>query len=185
MMLNFLKWPSPAFVPSLELCLRTLWMPVLGQQWRSRYQWMHRATLTPNQSTLPSECTVLSLVICHPGHLANRLLFQILCPNPFLTSFTLCSISLPEKLEYIANKYAEHSHDKWSSEKVCLNIWCMCLFYTWRLFISCEQMLSQVSAGWKPGDSVDDQAKTHPLLKPYKSLSDKVYALGHIIPVWI
>lgn len=30
----------------------------------------------------------------------------------------LSSISLPEKLEYIANKYAEHSHDKWSSEKV-------------------------------------------------------------------
>lgn len=28
------------------------------------------------------------------------------------------SISLPEKLEYITNKYAEHSHEKWSSEKV-------------------------------------------------------------------
>lgn len=28
------------------------------------------------------------------------------------------SISLPEKLDYIANKYAEHCHEKWSSEKV-------------------------------------------------------------------
>ncbi|XP_038551055.1 ryanodine receptor 3-like [Micropterus salmoides] len=64
-------------------------------------------------------------------------------PKPINTT----NISLPEKLEYIANKYAEHSHDKWSSEKV--------------------------SAGWKHGDSVDEQAKSHPLLKPYKALSEK------------
>uniref|UniRef100_A0A665TSX1 Ryanodine receptor 3 n=1 Tax=Echeneis naucrates TaxID=173247 RepID=A0A665TSX1_ECHNA len=64
-------------------------------------------------------------------------------PKPVNTA----NISLPEKLEYIANKYAEHSHDKWSSDKV--------------------------SAGWKHGDSVDEQAKTHPLLKPYKALSEK------------
>ncbi|XP_039637451.1 ryanodine receptor 3 isoform X7 [Perca fluviatilis] len=64
-------------------------------------------------------------------------------PKPVNTA----NISLPEKLEYIANKYAEHSHDKWSSEKV--------------------------SAGWKHGDSFDEQAKTHPLLKPYKALSEK------------
>uniref|UniRef100_A0A3Q2WQF0 Ryanodine receptor 3 n=1 Tax=Haplochromis burtoni TaxID=8153 RepID=A0A3Q2WQF0_HAPBU len=64
-------------------------------------------------------------------------------PKPISTA----NISLPEKLEYIANKYAEHSHDKWSSEKM--------------------------SVGWKHGDTVDEQAKTHPLLKPYKSLSEK------------
>uniref|UniRef100_A0A3Q4GGY2 Ryanodine receptor 3 n=1 Tax=Neolamprologus brichardi TaxID=32507 RepID=A0A3Q4GGY2_NEOBR len=64
-------------------------------------------------------------------------------PKPINTA----NISLPEKLEYIANKYAEHSHDKWSSEKM--------------------------SVGWKHGDTVDEQAKTHPLLKPYKSLSEK------------
>ncbi|XP_037305737.2 ryanodine receptor 3 isoform X5 [Pungitius pungitius] len=64
-------------------------------------------------------------------------------PKPISTA----NISLPEKLEYIANKYAEHSHDKWSSEKA--------------------------SAGWKHGDSLDERAKTHPLLKPYKALSEK------------
>jgi len=32
-----------------------------------------------------------------------------------------------------------------------------------------------MSAGWKHGDSVDEQAKTHPLLKPYKALSEKVH----------
>uniref|UniRef100_A0A672FJE4 Ryanodine receptor 3 n=1 Tax=Salarias fasciatus TaxID=181472 RepID=A0A672FJE4_SALFA len=64
-------------------------------------------------------------------------------PRPINTA----NISLPEKLEYIVNKYAEHSHDKWSSEKM--------------------------SAGWKYGDSVDEQAKSHSLLKPYKALSEK------------
>lgn len=28
------------------------------------------------------------------------------------------SITIPEKLEYFINKYAEHSHDKWSMDKV-------------------------------------------------------------------
>ncbi|XP_038144308.1 ryanodine receptor 3 isoform X1 [Cyprinodon tularosa] len=64
-------------------------------------------------------------------------------PKPVSTA----NISLPEKLDYVANKYAEHSHDKWASEKM--------------------------SAGWKHGDSLDEQAKTHPLLKPYKALSEK------------
>uniref|UniRef100_A0A3Q3KQK1 Ryanodine receptor 3 n=1 Tax=Mastacembelus armatus TaxID=205130 RepID=A0A3Q3KQK1_9TELE len=65
-------------------------------------------------------------------------------PKPINTA----NISLPEKLEYIANRYAEHSHDKWSSEKVSLT---------------------------NPdfGHSLDETAKTHSLLKPYKSLSEK------------
>ncbi|XP_043075889.1 ryanodine receptor 3 isoform X1 [Puntigrus tetrazona] len=64
-------------------------------------------------------------------------------PQPINTA----NISLPEKLDYIASKFAEHSHEKWSSEKIAL--------------------------GWAAGDKVDDKAKTHPLLKPYKALSEK------------
>ncbi|XP_077408297.1 ryanodine receptor 3 isoform X2 [Vanacampus margaritifer] len=64
-------------------------------------------------------------------------------PKPINTA----NISLPEKLEYIANKYAEHSHDKWSSEKV--------------------------SAGWKHGEGMDEHGKKHPLIKPYKTLGEK------------
>uniref|UniRef100_A0A673IK53 Ryanodine receptor 3-like n=1 Tax=Sinocyclocheilus rhinocerous TaxID=307959 RepID=A0A673IK53_9TELE len=64
-------------------------------------------------------------------------------PQPINTA----NISLPEKLDYIASKFAEHSHEKWSSEKIAL--------------------------GWTAGDKVDDKAKTHPLLKPYKALSEK------------
>ncbi|XP_063040140.1 ryanodine receptor 3-like [Engraulis encrasicolus] len=64
-------------------------------------------------------------------------------PRPISTS----NISLPEKLEYVANKYAEHCHDKWSAEKVLL--------------------------GWKYGDGIDDKAKLHHLLRSYKSLTEK------------
>ncbi|XP_049319476.1 ryanodine receptor 3-like isoform X3 [Astyanax mexicanus] len=64
-------------------------------------------------------------------------------PRPISTS----NISLPEKLEYIANKYSEHSHDKWSAEKVIL--------------------------GWKYGDGIDEKAKTHHMLRSYKSLTEK------------
>ncbi|XP_063078860.1 ryanodine receptor 3-like isoform X3 [Engraulis encrasicolus] len=64
-------------------------------------------------------------------------------PKPISTA----NISLPEKLEYIANKYGEHSHEKWSSEKL--------------------------AQGWSHGEKVDNEAKTHPLLQPYKSLSEK------------
>lgn len=41
-----------------------------------------------------------------------------------------------------------------------------------------SELLLQVSAGWKHGDGgVDEQAKSHPLLKSYKALSEKVQAL--------
>lgn len=40
------------------------------------------------------------------------------CWSSLSTKFFFSSISLPEKLEHFANKYAEHSHEKWSAEKV-------------------------------------------------------------------
>ncbi|KAK2879234.1 hypothetical protein Q8A67_020025 [Cirrhinus molitorella] len=64
-------------------------------------------------------------------------------PRPINTA----NICLPEKLEYIANKYAEHSHEKWAAEKVLL--------------------------GWKHGENIDEKAKTHPMLRSYKSLTEK------------
>ena len=32
--------------------------------------------------------------------------------------FPPASVSLPERLEYVVNKYAEHTHEKWSLDKV-------------------------------------------------------------------
>ncbi|XP_052001465.1 LOW QUALITY PROTEIN: ryanodine receptor 3 [Xyrauchen texanus] len=64
-------------------------------------------------------------------------------PKPINTA----NICLPEKLEHIANKYAEHSHEKWSSEKVIL--------------------------GWKYGENIEEKAKTHSMLRSYKSLTEK------------
>ncbi|XP_014825203.1 PREDICTED: ryanodine receptor 3-like isoform X2 [Poecilia mexicana] len=64
-------------------------------------------------------------------------------PKPINTA----NIVLPEKLEHLTNKYAEHCHEKWSAEKVLL--------------------------GWKYGDGVDEKAKTHPQLRIYKALTEK------------
>lgn len=34
--------------------------------------------------------------------------------------FTCTSETVPERLEFVVNKYAEHTHEKWSLEKVIL-----------------------------------------------------------------
>ncbi|XP_072436665.1 ryanodine receptor 2 isoform X1 [Chiloscyllium punctatum] len=57
------------------------------------------------------------------------------------------STTLPEKLDYFVNKYAEHSHDKWAMDKF--------------------------ANGWVYGETCSEAAKIHPLLKPFKLLSEK------------
>ncbi|KAI7804180.1 putative ryanodine receptor 3-like [Triplophysa rosa] len=64
-------------------------------------------------------------------------------PRPINTA----NVCLPEKLEYIANKYTEHCHEKWAAEKVML--------------------------GWKYGENVDEKFKTHPMMRSYKALTEK------------
>nr|KAF6395448.1 hypothetical protein HJG63_010000 [Rousettus aegyptiacus] len=74
-------------------------------------------------------------------------------PQPVDTS----NITIPEKLEYFINKYAEHSHDKWSMDKL--------------------------ANGWIYGEIYSDSSKVQPLMKPYKLLSEKVmgFFLSHIV----
>ncbi|GCB66916.1 hypothetical protein scyTo_0005050, partial [Scyliorhinus torazame] len=57
------------------------------------------------------------------------------------------STTLPEKLDYFVNKYAEHSHDKWAMDRF--------------------------ANGWVYGETCNEAAKVHPLLKPFKLLSEK------------
>ncbi|XP_021246749.1 ryanodine receptor 2 isoform X4 [Numida meleagris] len=64
-------------------------------------------------------------------------------PQPVDTS----NITIPEKLEYFINKYAEHTHDKWSMEKF--------------------------ANGWTYGETYSESAKVQPLMKQYKLLSEK------------
>ncbi|XP_074229379.1 ryanodine receptor 2 isoform X7 [Camelus bactrianus] len=64
-------------------------------------------------------------------------------PQPVDTS----NITIPEKLEYFISKYAEHSHDKWSMDKL--------------------------ANGWIYGEIYSDSSKVQPLMKPYKLLSEK------------
>lgn len=48
----------------------------------------------------------------------------------------------------------------------------------WTALVLNGGMLLQVSAGWKQGDSVNEHTKSHPLLKPYKALTEKVLHKG-------
>nr|XP_032804165.1 ryanodine receptor 2-like isoform X12 [Petromyzon marinus] len=64
-------------------------------------------------------------------------------PQPIDTS----SITIPEKLDFFINKYAEHVHDHWSMEKY--------------------------AEGWSYGEVLNEESKSHPLLKPFKLFSDK------------
>ncbi|XP_058262180.1 ryanodine receptor 2 isoform X2 [Hemibagrus wyckioides] len=64
-------------------------------------------------------------------------------PQPVDTS----NVNVPEKLDHFINKYAEHSHEKWSMEKF--------------------------ANGWVHGEQLCEASKVHPLLKAYKGLSDK------------
>ncbi|KAJ3590256.1 hypothetical protein NHX12_008210, partial [Muraenolepis orangiensis] len=64
-------------------------------------------------------------------------------PRPVETTNTI----IPERLDAFINKFAEHTHDKWAFEKIQNN--------------------------WTYGEPLDDDAKTHPMLRPYKTFSEK------------
>ncbi|XP_044070697.1 ryanodine receptor 2 isoform X3 [Siniperca chuatsi] len=64
-------------------------------------------------------------------------------PQPVDTS----NVSVPERLEFVVNKYAEHTHEKWSLDKF--------------------------ANGWVHGEQLCENTKVHPLLKPYRALAEK------------
>ncbi|XP_070696712.1 ryanodine receptor 2 [Pempheris klunzingeri] len=64
-------------------------------------------------------------------------------PQPVDTS----NVSVPERLEFVLNKYAEHTHEKWSLDKF--------------------------ANGWVHGEQLCESTKVHPLLKPYRALAEK------------
>uniref|UniRef100_A0AAV2JJ13 Ryanodine receptor 2-like n=1 Tax=Knipowitschia caucasica TaxID=637954 RepID=A0AAV2JJ13_KNICA len=68
-------------------------------------------------------------------------------PQPQETS----NVTVPERLELVLNKFAEHTHEKWS--------------------------LEMFTAGWVHGEQLCENAKVHPLLKPYRTLAEKLAAL--------
>ncbi|KAM9591511.1 LOW QUALITY PROTEIN: ryanodine receptor 1-like [Morphnus guianensis] len=64
-------------------------------------------------------------------------------PKPIET----LNVIIPEKLDGFINKYAEYTHEKWAFDKIQNN--------------------------WSFGEPVDEEAKTHPMLRPYKTFSEK------------
>ncbi|MED6246409.1 Ryanodine receptor 2 [Ataeniobius toweri] len=65
--------------------------------------------------------------------------------NPQPTDTT--NVTVPEKLDYFITRYAEHNHERWCIEKF--------------------------SNGWTYEEHMCESSKTHPLLKPYRALSEK------------
>ncbi|KAE8280778.1 Ryanodine receptor 2 [Larimichthys crocea] len=64
-------------------------------------------------------------------------------PQPVDTA----NVLVPERLEFVVNKYAEHTHEKWSLDKF--------------------------ANGWVHGEQLCENTKVHPLLKPYRALAEK------------
>uniref|UniRef100_A0A8C4ZTX7 Ryanodine receptor 1 n=1 Tax=Gadus morhua TaxID=8049 RepID=A0A8C4ZTX7_GADMO len=64
-------------------------------------------------------------------------------PKPVETTNTI----IPERLDGFINKFAEYTHDKWAFEKIQNN--------------------------WTYGEILDENAKTHHMLRPYKTFSEK------------
>ncbi|KAH0631540.1 hypothetical protein JD844_005911 [Phrynosoma platyrhinos] len=57
------------------------------------------------------------------------------------------NVIIPEKLDSFINKYAEYTHEKWAFDKIQNN--------------------------WSFGEAYDEEAKTSPMLRPYKTFSEK------------
>ncbi|XP_029456052.1 LOW QUALITY PROTEIN: ryanodine receptor 3 [Rhinatrema bivittatum] len=70
-------------------------------------------------------------------------------PKPINT----INISLPEKMEHIVGRKAEHSHDKWAFDKI--------------------------HSGWRYGVTLDENIKTHPLIRPFQTLTEKEKEIYH------
>uniref|UniRef100_A0A4X2MA66 Ryanodine receptor 1 n=1 Tax=Vombatus ursinus TaxID=29139 RepID=A0A4X2MA66_VOMUR len=57
------------------------------------------------------------------------------------------NVIIPEKLDSFINKFAEYTHEKWAFDKVLNN--------------------------WTFGENIDEELKTHHMLRPYKTFSEK------------
>ncbi|EGV93017.1 Ryanodine receptor 1 [Cricetulus griseus] len=69
------------------------------------------------------------------------------------------NVIIPEKLDSFINKFAEYTHEKWAFDKASTGI----------------------QNNWSYGENVDEELKTHPMLRPYKTFSEK--PLVEVLPV--
>lgn len=120
---------------------------------------------------------------------------------------SICSTIIPERLDPFINKYAEYTHDKWAFEKVQLavitqispsyaNSYRLFAGNGYKLITSKKEAIQillaltkvvihifmsvvQIQNNWSYGETLDENAKTHPMLRPYKTFSEKVGRQSH------
>lgn len=100
------------------------------------------------------------------------------------------STIIPERLDGFINRYAEYTHDKWAFEKVSknINLKCLCINISCTMYgvtevICCMSVHLQIQNNWTYGEMLDENSKTHTMLRPYKTFSEKVRgAVDHFLP---
>ncbi|XP_062422699.1 ryanodine receptor 2 [Pungitius pungitius] len=104
----------------------------------------------PQLFTLCVQCLAAVATALPPDHMdsscasrAERKASMDFDPKPVDTA----NVSVPEGLEFVVNKCAEHTHEKWSLDKF--------------------------ANGWVHGEQLCEKTKVHPLLKPYRALAEK------------
>ncbi|KAM4598949.1 ryanodine receptor 2 [Fundulus diaphanus] len=117
------------------------------------FKTLTKKSLVPQLLSLCVQCLVAVAKALPPDHVEPACLSQMeritsvdngyFDPQPVDTS----NVSVPERLDFVVNKYAEHTHEKWSLEKF--------------------------ASGWVHGEQLCENTKVHPLLKPYRALAEK------------
>uniref|UniRef100_A0A671YWR5 Ryanodine receptor 2 n=1 Tax=Sparus aurata TaxID=8175 RepID=A0A671YWR5_SPAAU len=108
----------------------------------------------PQLFKLPVQCLAAVAKALPPDHIDSSCMSHVdkkasmdteghFDPQPVDT----LNVSVPERLEFVVNKYAEHTHEKWSLDKF--------------------------ANGWVHGEQLCENTKVHPRLKPYRALAEK------------
>ncbi|XP_015230090.1 PREDICTED: ryanodine receptor 2-like [Cyprinodon variegatus] len=119
----------------------------------SVFKSLTKKTLSPQLFRLSVQCLVSVAKALPPDYVEPGCLSQMegitsLESGYFdLQPVDTSNVSVPERLDFVVNKYAEHTHEKWSLEKF--------------------------ANGWVHGEQLCENTKVHPLLKPYRALAEK------------
>ncbi|KAM9726666.1 ryanodine receptor 2-like [Menidia menidia] len=129
----------------LHLCRKLFW---------GVFKALAKKPYLPQMFRLCVECLVAVSKALPPDHVESSRLSEVERQSSMDTDGNfdpqpadISNVSVPERLEFVVNKYAEHTHEKWSLDKF--------------------------ANGWVHGEQLCENTKVHPLLKPYRALAEK------------